>query len=193
MAKFTFRFETVLKQRKQEETSTMTKLATAQRALLAEKEKKERLQRALADALWRREELGTASVTISAYHLEESFIVGTKQRIIQQEQGIMRASRGVEKALRAFLIARRRTEVVTRLREKDLAEFKKAVTKREQKQMDDLTVMRSRIEPVTGQRPGSVERSGEQYVERSGEQYVERSGEQYVERSREQYDEEETA
>jgi flagellar export protein FliJ len=48
----------------------------------------------------------------------------------------------VEKALRAYLLARRQTRVIERLRERDQEEFRRELSKREQKVLDDQTSMR---------------------------------------------------
>ena len=62
--------------------------------------------------------------------------------MIRQDQAIVRASRSVEKALRAYLTARRQTRMIETLREKDYQEFKKMVAKKEQKELDELSAMR---------------------------------------------------
>jgi flagellar export protein FliJ len=99
----------------------------------------------LSDALERREKLGIEAIGIDAFQLEQNFIFGTKQRIVQQDQALVRASRGVEKALRAYLHARRQTRTIEMLREKQYQEFRKALTKKEQKELDELSVMRARL------------------------------------------------
>ena len=60
---------------------------------------------------------------------------------------IFRASKNVEKALRAFLFARRQTRMIESLREKAFAEFKRDLAKKEQKQLDDLTIWTLKPEP----------------------------------------------
>jgi flagellar export protein FliJ len=48
----------------------------------------------------------------------------------------------VEKALRAYILARRQTRIIERLKERDLEDFKRERTKREQKTIDDQVSMR---------------------------------------------------
>ena len=83
---------------------------------------------------------------IANFKVEEDFILGTKQRIIQADHVIDRAKRGVEKALRAYLFFRRQTRMIEILQEKAYQEFRKKVARREQKEIDDLVIMRFRME-----------------------------------------------
>jgi flagellar export protein FliJ len=47
-----------------------------------------------------------------------------------------------ENALRAYMITRKETRMIEVLREKEFTEFKKAVKKKEQKELDELSSMR---------------------------------------------------
>ncbi len=149
MKKFRFKFDSVLKVRKSEEESALRALGAAQRAHQEELRKKEKVAKDLSNALLRRENLGTEStrtpIDILPFRMENEFITGLKQRLIQADHAIMRASRGVEKALRAFLIARRKTRMMETLYERDLAEFRRERAKYEQHQLDDLNIMRARF------------------------------------------------
>lgn len=123
----------------------MRALAEAQRAFQAAVERKLTLQSRLADALARREALGAVPTSVTAFLLENDFITGTKHRIVQSEQGIFRARKGVEKALRGYLLARRQTRVIEKLRENAYAEYRRERARREQRELDDLTLMRERL------------------------------------------------
>lgn len=149
--KFRFRFESVEKVRKLREDEALRALAAAQRAFQDAVSRRARLGERLRLSLERRESLGGASgqaIATAPFRLENDFIAGTKQRIIQAEQGILRARRGVEKALKVYLNARRQTKVIETLREKDYAEYRKAMAKKEQKDLDDLYVMRARLKSL---------------------------------------------
>src|SRR4051812_45012657 len=121
MAKFIFRFETVLKVRKSREDETMRALGVAQRAHQANLSRKGELFAELERSLIRRENLAERPTSIEAFLLEQSHIDGTKQRIVQCEQAIMRSNKAVEKALRAFIAARKQTRMMETLKEKDFA------------------------------------------------------------------------
>lgn len=144
MRKFRFRFEAVETVRRSREEQALRALASAQRAHRAEVERKERLVRDLGDAQERRETLGREAVPPSAFATENDFIVGTKVRIIQAEQAIWRAVKGVEKALRAYLTARRQTRTIGVLRERAYVEWRRERVKLENRELDELYVLRSR-------------------------------------------------
>lgn len=145
MGKFKFKLETVLNLRRKREEDALRALAQSQRVYQHELSKKSKLVSDLSEALIRRENLGIDAIGIDAFQLEQSFITGTKQRIIQQDQALVRASRGVEKALRAYLYSKRQTRMIEILREKQFKEFRKALAKKEQKELDELSVMRARL------------------------------------------------
>lgn len=145
MAKFRFKFSSVLKVRKSREDSALAALGVAQRAYQAEIAKKSALLSSLSDALARRELLGSKPTDIMAFKVEQDFITGTKARIVRADQAILRATRGVEKALRSYLQAKRQTRMIEALYEKEHAEWRKEQSKRQQKQLDDMVSMRARF------------------------------------------------
>lgn len=146
MKKFKFRFEAVEKVRKSREQDTLRALAKAQDVLRMEKNKKEKLKSELEKSLMRRERLGMDPVGPSAFKTEEDFILGAKQRILQNEQAILRATKSVEKAMKNYLSARRLTRMMEVLREKALAAYRDEQRKIEQKRLDDLYTMRFRLQ-----------------------------------------------
>ena len=145
MKKFKFKFTAVEKVRKSHEDEALRVLAVAQQAFNAAKEHRNSLEKEMVTSLIRREGLGKESVGIVVFQLENDFIKGTKVRILQAENAIKKASRGVEKALRGYLHARRQMKMIEVLREKALADFKREAAKKEQKDLDDLYVMRAHL------------------------------------------------
>ena len=145
MRRFRFKFAALENVRKTRENDALRSLAIAQQAFRAAESRKNELLADLSLALDRRALLGIESVGLNAFQLENDFIVGTKQRIIQQDQAILRAKRGVEKALRGYLSARRETRMMEVLREKAYAEFRQERAKHEQRELDDLYVMRAAL------------------------------------------------
>ena len=145
MKKFQFKLAPVLDLRKKREEEFLRALGAAQIAYQRELSKKQALLKILEDSLLRRETLGNESIDINPFRLETDYIAGTKQRILRADQQIVKASRAVEKALRAYLLARRQTRAMETLYEKDFQEYKRAVQKREQKDQDDLMIMRQRM------------------------------------------------
>jgi flagellar export protein FliJ len=157
MRRFRFQFEALATVRKRAEDQAMRSLGAAQRAFQAAQDYKRMLLRDLEMSLIRRENLGShpdgdgSSSSGTDFQLETSYITGIKQRIIQSDQAILRAQRSVEKALRTYLHARKQTRMIETLREKAYAEFKKARAKQEQKDLDDLNVMRARFRDQRGE------------------------------------------
>ncbi len=145
MKRFRFRFEALYKQRKAKEDQAMNALGEAQRVYQAEIEQKNALMRELGKGIARREMLGDAGRVYAGttdFQIEQDFIEGTKHRIIRAEGIIARAKKNVEKCLRVFLLARRNTRVIENLKEKELAEFKKQMAKREARELDELITLR---------------------------------------------------
>jgi|GEM_PF-399294 len=145
MKKFRFQFETLEKVRRQQQDVAMRVLAEAQRVYQAALAHKAALKQQLEDSLLRRELLGKEPTSGVVFRTETDFVAGTKQRIIHADQGIFRATKGVEKALRAYLLTRRATKMMETLREKAYLDWKKERARYEQKQLEELYVMRNRL------------------------------------------------
>lgn len=145
MAKFRFKLEALEKVRKTKEQEALRGLSSAQTAYHAATSHKSNLIGVLEQALAHREGICDSPVTSHEIALATDHITGTKQRIIQADQAILRARRGVEKALRIYLVARRQMRMMEVLREKAFEEFKRAQAKKQQRELDDLYVMRARM------------------------------------------------
>jgi flagellar export protein FliJ len=148
MKKFRFQFETLEKVRRTREGEALRFLGEAQAKLAEAVARKQELEASRELGLIRREQLGKTATSPTAFLLETDFITGQKYRIIQSDVSIQRAKRGVEKALRNYLQAKRQTRVIEMLREKQFTEYKVQRSKYEQKQMDDLTTMRNRLKDL---------------------------------------------
>lgn len=96
-------------------------------------------------ALQRRQSLAQTAQPVLAYQLETEFIVGNKQRMIQADQAIFRARKFVERALRDVILAKRALKAIEILREKAYLEFKTALRKKEQKDLEEIYVSRASI------------------------------------------------
>jgi flagellar export protein FliJ len=150
MKKFKFNLQSVLDVRKMRENKALLALSHTQRALQAEIEKKQKLVSDFEAALLRREKLGEQAVPVASYQTETDFIEGQKRRIQWADQAIFRAQKNVEKAMRAVLQARRSTKVIEVLREKAELAFRKELSKKEDKAIDELNVMRARFREEWG-------------------------------------------
>ena len=150
MKRFQFKFETLENVRKAQEGKCLRDLSVAQSKFRESVEFKQNLVAELDAALLRREVLAQMAVSVDRYLVENDFIVGTKIRLVQADQGIVRARRMVEKALRAYLMARRQTRVIEMLREKAFAEFKKERSRKETRALDELYTMRHQLAEKMG-------------------------------------------
>lgn len=142
--RFRFRLEAVERVRKTKEQEALRGLALAQAkyqdALNAKRKILEDNDRALA----RREALAVVPQPVLAYQMENEFIAGNRVRIVQSDQAIFRARKFVEKALREVIAAKRAVRAIEILREKAYEEFKTALRKREQKQLEEVYASRPR-------------------------------------------------
>jgi flagellar export protein FliJ len=149
MRKFRFRFATVEKVRRSREDEALRALGEAQQKLRLEIEQRQQLERDRNAALLRRENLGVREpMNALVFQLETEFIDGQKQRLGWADQAIFRARKGVERAMRAYLLARRASRVIELIREKDLLAFRRHETKREARLLDDLYVMRAGLAAI---------------------------------------------
>lgn len=145
MKKFKFKFESILLLRKNTEELILKELAAAQMAYRVEIDAKLSLEKQLEDSFKRREKLGEAPTSIEPFHIEQNFITGTKQRIIMAKQSILRSSKKVEKVMKRYLEARKKTQQMEKLKERYLDQFKTDRREYENKQLDDLMIMRSEL------------------------------------------------
>ena len=145
MRKFRFRLEPVETVRRNKEREVLRQLGAAQVDLQKCLQYREELKAKLADALMRCESLADNGVLPPVIAVERDYISGTKQRIIQADQAIFRARKRVDKVLKSYLDARTKTRTIEVLREKAHAEHKRDLSKREQRELDDLTIMRERF------------------------------------------------
>ena len=145
MKKFQFKYQAVLKERKVKEEFALELLAEAQHAYQAEVDQKIKLIEMLNQSQNRKENLGRTPVQIHEFQSEQAFITGTKQRILQSDQRIFKARKSVDRAMKGYLQAKRRTEIMKDLKEKFYQEYRKERNQFEQKQLDDMVVMRAHL------------------------------------------------
>lgn len=145
MKRFKFKFDVVMQVRKARENETLRVLSEAQKAYQETLRNKQHWQLELSKALKRGNLLGEKQLSIVEYTTEQSYIQGVKQKIIQSDQAIMRANKTVEKALRSYLHARKQIKAVETLHEHAYEEFRKEQSKKEQKEIEDLNIIRSRF------------------------------------------------
>ncbi len=135
-----------MKARKSKEQDALILLGHAQRAYQAEIEKKSNLLGILNEILNprlpnhlmdRKKALHVGSLV-----LEQSYLVGVKQKIVHADQAIMRAHKKLQKEMKSYLLARKESLAMEVLFRKAHEEYARDLRKKEQKEWDDLAVMR---------------------------------------------------
>lgn len=145
MRKFQFRFSSVLDLRKKKQDEALKLLSSAQKAYFDELIKKRDLMLELSKSSERIEGLSGVSIPVVAYQLEHDYIAGTKRRILQANQAVYRASRAVERAQKAFQHAKQQCRMMEILMEKAYAEFHERAKLLELRRIDEISVMRARL------------------------------------------------
>lgn len=146
MKRFKFRFESVEKVRSVREKQALGEVARTQQALFSEENNKKQIEEKIQAALIARENLANGIVGSREYQLATSYLAGLKQDLARADVAVRRAKRGVEKAMTRALLARRDLKMIETLRERDVSEFKKERSHYEQKQYDELSIMRNRMQ-----------------------------------------------
>lgn len=150
MAKFKFHLESVEKVRIQKEQRMLQELAQAQRVYQEKISVKRDLLNKKKDAISAKNNLHQAVMNVQSIALSEDYIEGLKYHLIRADQAILRARRFLDQAMRNYIVSRRERMMIDRLKEKALEEYKKEQSKKAQKQLDDLMVMRDRMKSGFG-------------------------------------------
>lgn len=155
MKRFRFKLEALLTIRERQERDALRILAECQRNLQNEVERRNSLENAMKNAIVRREDLSARVTTVQEYRLEDLFIQGNKRRIEFAGRAIFRAQKWVKQAMSQYLVARQRKTVIEKLKEKAKHLHKVEVLKKEQKELDDIYVMRNVPQQAFGQEDAS--------------------------------------
>ncbi len=98
-----------------------------------------------SNAFLAKNEMLTRDSNVNEIRLQEEYISGINQRLLRADQAIVRARRFLEQAMREYIKARKERKMVDRIKEKAVETFKINQNRLEQKNMDDLISMRSRL------------------------------------------------
>lgn len=146
MKKFRFKLEVVLEERKRQEDIKLRELMVAERLLQGLVDQKVYLQERLAVAVKDGGPLAAlAENTSGEFHILHTFIEGTKIRIRWKEQEIERGRKLTDKKRQEYVAARQKREALEKLKTKRKQVYVDNVRKMEQRQMDDLYIMRARF------------------------------------------------
>jgi flagellar FliJ protein len=145
MARFHFRLESVRKLRENQEKEALKMLSEAQRNLQDKIDYRDHLLNLEKKAGASRNGLSSGLSSSSAYTVHDQFAEGSRVRLLQAENEIRRAQRSLEKMAIHYMGTRKKKKMIEEIRNKNLEAFKKQERKKEQKQIDELTVMRWRL------------------------------------------------
>lgn len=153
MARFQFQLQAVEKVRTQKEQKMLEELSISQQKYQEKISKKKQLLNKKLESFTHKNELVSRDASINEIRLIEEYITGLKQNIIRADQEIIRARRFLDQAMRQYIHARRERMMIDRLKEKAMTEFKVEQNRLEQKKLDDLITMRSRLNhgPIDGE------------------------------------------
>ncbi len=145
MAKFKFHLEAVEKVRTQKEQKMLEELSLCQRVYQEKIRVKRDLLTKKQDTFASKNELVSRDSSINEIRLLEDYIDGLKHQLIRADQAIVRSRRFLDQAMRNYILARRERMMIDRLKEKAREEFKLEQSRLEQKNLDDLITMRTRL------------------------------------------------
>ena len=144
MKKFKFRLETVLNERKKNENIKLRDWTLAQRILQTLANQKIQFEKRLNEACSEATQLAELPINSSAeFYTIDNFIKGIKLLIQWKEQEIERATKLTQKKYSEYVQASQKRKILEKLKEKRTEEFKKAIHKKELKELDDLYIMRA--------------------------------------------------
>ncbi len=140
MKKFRFKFSVLLEFRRRLESQALVVFSEKQKIYQGELQNKINLQNELQMTLEKREKLGIQPISAIEFRWHNEYIQGLKQKLIQSDQVILRTHRELDKALRRYLDTRKRTKTIELLEEKERGEFHKEISKKNQKELDELII-----------------------------------------------------
>lgn len=143
MQKFRFRLDSLMRMREARENEALIALADTQRAFQREVDLKKQLRDEIEESLNKLAEIGKKPLSVHELQVEETFIKGNRSRIVAADQRIERTRKSVVKAMRDYMLARRERMSLGKLKDKALADWKKARDARERKQIEDLILIRA--------------------------------------------------
>lgn len=149
MKKFKFRLENVLIQRKRDEDLRLREWSVVNKMLFDLKHELD----ILVDKKNESTEYLNGLLSIKELHLPtvqslEHYLFQLNLQIQWKKDDILRTEKFVERKKNDWIQARQKRMVLEKLKEKKLFEFKKEVAKKEIKLLDDLNIMRARMQSV---------------------------------------------
>lgn len=145
MKKFIFRLETVLTERKRQEDFKLREWSIVNRMLIDLQSDLSVLENSLNQAFVDASHLKSMSdLSIATIVAQESYIEGLRLKIDWKKNDISRAVKFVDRKKQEWLLFRKNRMILDKLKEKKKIEHKKEANRKEQKDLDDMYIMRAR-------------------------------------------------
>ncbi|MBN22287.1 MAG: hypothetical protein CL678_13480 [Bdellovibrionaceae bacterium] len=145
MKKFKFRFSAVEKIRITQEKEALKKLADAQKKFYDLVAIKDKYRDEISQSYERKKTIEKRDFNSSEIYLEETFVLGNKYRSLINDFSIEKANKVLRNKMTEFIECRQKKEMIQKIKEKDKENFNIQVTKKEQKEVDDINVMRRKM------------------------------------------------
>jgi flagellar protein FliJ len=139
MKKFKFKLEVVLNERKRVEDLRLREWVLAKRILQSMIDELAAMEQRLKKAF--REATDTGANDPAMLSTIESFIQGTKIRIVWKKRDIERGAKLTERKRLEYVHASQKRAMLDKLKEKQLEQFREEVKMRELKELDDIYIM----------------------------------------------------
>jgi flagellar FliJ protein len=141
MKKFAFNLETVLNHRKVLEEREQLKLQKVNQAIVQAQQEKDRIRREIDDCRQMVASCQKGTIDIDKIRHLVAYIEKLEFDVIQLTLLITRLEQEKAQQLEKLVVAKRRREIVDKLKEKKLAHYEKENRELEQKLLDELTIV----------------------------------------------------
>ena len=143
MKRFRFEFDSLLRVRRAQESHILGALQSAQQDYQSALKFKAEIQEGLHKADVRQASFGAEIVTMELFHREAYHLVSLRRRRTLADQRILKASRVLERAMRAYQLIKKKIKMLETLEEKKSAAYRLELNRQERRLADDLTLMRN--------------------------------------------------
>ncbi|MEW5978227.1 MAG: flagellar export protein FliJ [Acidobacteriota bacterium] len=144
MKRFTFTLESVLNHRKLLEENEQTALASIRQALCLKTEERDRLQDQIALSRESVKECASGVVDMERLRILNRFIEKLETDLQSVRQALLDLKNREQAQIQRWVEARKRKEILEKLKEKSFSTYERAHREMEQKLLDDLTTGRFR-------------------------------------------------
>lgn len=149
MPKFSFQFQSILNIKLQQEEALKNEFGKAVQRLEEEKAEQLRLENHLSDQFEQFNEKSSRGVTVEKLIEHNAYISYLSDRIKQQKENVNFAQQNVDKVREELIKAVQEREILDKLKDKKLEEFRKEQLRQEQ-QINDEVVSYKHSEKNTG-------------------------------------------